>query len=572
VHWSRFASAALLLACAGAAAQVPGASVAWLRDGGVETLALDRGPAPDARTRVPLGSLWKLFVFAYLADTAAQEPPYRCQEGPAADPEDVYCCKPGAAVSRAAALAKSCAPYFSPQRLALAPAAWRVHWLGVLARAHRTAGDAAASRAAADGRPADMGWLLDLARLRPDTLVPLPSLLAALGALSDEARADAREALLAAAVDGYGRDALPALGTGLRYKTYSWHREDGSAFGGAAGWLADGTPFWFGARGSSRTALAAWARPLAASLPAPRRDRLAERTCVDVDFFARYPIREVLLAGSARHAAPGALRGRYRIRFDNGVWLTVASRGELQLSDDGPAPRIAARLPLNDYVARVVEREGSAQPPEAGRALAIAARSYLLQNAAFDGGCWRIADSTRTQRVSPNPPGDAALAAAWFSDGLVLRGAPVRYHLDAGGQGRMSWQEAVAQARAGDDAAAILARAFPQATLAAIGGASDCERMDAAERWLAQASAAWRRRLQGEPGFEAPAAPVVVCMLAEGVPYSDQQRLRIYARGWRSVEERITLAHEYLHLALRFHPNGADEDYVERLARLLIQG
>ncbi|HEX8956331.1 MAG TPA: DUF2300 domain-containing protein, partial [Burkholderiaceae bacterium] len=60
--------------------------------------------------------------------------------------------------------------------------------------------------------------------------------------------------------------------------------------------------------------------------------------------------------------------------------------------------------------------------------------------------------------------------------------------------------------------------------------------------------------------------------LEQGHPYSDQRRLRIYARGWRSLDERITLAHEYVHLVLRFHPHGSDEDYVERLARQLIEG
>jgi uncharacterized protein YfaQ (DUF2300 family) len=34
-------------------------------------------------------------------------------------------------------------------------------------------------------------------------------------------------------------------------------------------------------------------------------------------------------------------------------------------------------------------------------------------------------------------------------------------------------------------------------------------------------------------------------------------------------EYRITLTHEYLHIGLRRHPRGQDEDYVERLARRL---
>lgn len=96
--------------------------------------------------------------------------------------------------------------------------------------------------------------------------------------------------------------------------------------------------------------------------------------------------------------------------------------------------------------------------------------------------------------------------------------------------------------------------------------------MEAAETWLMIAAMKWHRRLRGESGFEPPGSGVRVCALSEGNPYADQQRLRIYARGWRSLEERITLAHEYLHLAFRHHPRGADEHFVERLARELIGG
>jgi uncharacterized protein YfaQ (DUF2300 family) len=35
-------------------------------------------------------------------------------------------------------------------------------------------------------------------------------------------------------------------------------------------------------------------------------------------------------------------------------------------------------------------------------------------------------------------------------------------------------------------------------------------------------------------------------------------------------EDRITLAHEYLHIGLRHHPSGQDEAFVEQLARRLI--
>jgi uncharacterized protein YfaQ (DUF2300 family) len=545
---------AVLLACGARAGTADQAELAWLRDGRVEMRVLSSDGATTAMTatsasaRVPLGSLWKLFVFAWLTDTQAQEPEYVCAND-AQNEEDRYCCTPGESVTRGPALARSCAPYFSPARLGITEAAWKAHW-------------------STPGRPR---WLLDMASLRPDTLVPVGELLRALAALPEAARNEARAALLQTAVDGYGRDATAHLGTGIRYKTYSWHRSDGSAFGGAAGWLADGTPFWFGARGSSRSALSTWAPRLAAALPAPRWRDAHDASCVDVDFFTRYPIRAVWKADEPVRAKPGELRGRYRIEFDNGNWLAVASRGELVLGEDDGNPSIGARLTVNDYVARVIEREGSAEPVQAARALAVAARSYLVQNAHVESGCWHIADSTRTQRVSPNPPRDAALAAAWFSDGMVLTGATVRYHHDEAGPDRMSWRDAVAQAKEGRSFEAILAAAYPRASLTALDGTRECTRLPDAEQWLAQAAAGWNRRLRGEPGFEPPQSPVV-CALAEGNPYSDQQRIRIYVRGWRSLNDRMTLAHEYVHLALRFHPNGADEAYVERLARQLIEG
>ena len=62
----------------------------------------------------------------------------------------------------------------------------------------------------------------------------------------------------------------------------------------------------------------------------------------------------------------------------------------------------------------------------------------------------------------------------------------------------------------------------------------------------------------------------VVCALATGMPYSEQSRNRIYMRPLSSREDRITLAHEYLHIGLRQHPRGQAADYVEQLARRLV--
>jgi uncharacterized protein YfaQ (DUF2300 family) len=558
VRRSRFANAfaALIVLASGAVEAKDDAAAAWMRDGKVELLLLSQ--QADARKvdatgmKVPLGSLWKLFVYDYLVETQANEPAYVCaQKQTAANDEERYCCTPGESVTRDLALSRSCAPYFSPQRLGISERAWQAR------------------------HGASPAWLRDIKHLQPETQVPLAELLSVLNTMPAEAKTEARRAMLETSLSGYGKEVWRELGTGIRYKTFSWHREDGRAFGGAAGWLADGTPFWFGADGASRTALNAWAPRLAAALPEPRFQAAASASsnasCVDVDFFTRYPISEVWQGKASVQTQPGDLKGSYRVHFANGNWLSFASRGELALNA-GEMPTISGRFAVNDYVARVIDREGSAQSVQAARALAIAARSYLVQNAHFEGGCWHIADSSATQRVSPNPPSKAALAAAWFTDDLVLKGVPVRYHHDAPGKNRMAWSNATARAEQGWDFERILAEAFPQATLAGLGGREECERLDAAESWLSDASRSWQRRLQREPGYEALDGMPKICMLADGNPYSDQRRYRIYVRGWRSLDERITLAHEYLHLVFRFHPHGADEDYIERLARRLIEG
>jgi uncharacterized protein YfaQ (DUF2300 family) len=43
----------------------------------------------------------------------------------------------------------------------------------------------------------------------------------------------------------------------------------------------------------------------------------------------------------------------------------------------------------------------------------------------------------------------------------------------------------------------------------------------------------------------------------------------IHIREWASREGRVTLIHEYLHLAFRHHPSGRDEALIERLAQQL---
>lgn len=575
LHWAAVGAVALawpVFAAPPVASPPPSPSpprLVWQTDQGV--VAIERTAQGSAASialpgalQAPLGSVWKLFVYSYLSVNGTQEPAYRCASAQR-QTDDEYCCDPGASIERDQALAQSCGPYFAPARLGLTAADWARFW-----------------------RDNDApSWLLRLDAMQPDTRVPVPELLAALRQVPAPARTAARQALQRVAV----RDdaVLAALGGGPRFKTWSW-REGSQPVGGAAGWLADGTPFWFGDAGTSRSALRAQARWIAEQwaahgLTSPVSDAAAvsAQPCIAVDFFRRYPIRSVQRAtpGHTSPARAGPMRGRYRIAFQNGSELVIEAVPALMLGngaggtggangvDGADGPRIAARLPLEDYVARVVDREGDARETEAARALAIAARSYVLQNAVETKGCRQMADDSRTQRVSPNPPSAAARAAAAFTEGLVVSGQSVRYHGDRASAGVMSWQGAVAAGRDGQTFGAILRTAFPSGVLSPAQAGADCMPLPLAQEWLAERQQRWRRVLRAQAGYQPTDDTLRICQLAIGLPHSDQRRMVIRVREWQTHEGRVTLIHEYLHLAFRDHPHGQDELFIERLAQQL---
>ncbi|WP_028103049.1 DUF2300 domain-containing protein [Pseudoduganella violaceinigra] len=546
---------ALLLACAAPVAAAASLDLAWWRDGKVQALQLQQRSASGtqpmtAASEIPLGSLWKLFVYVYAVDSRLPTPDYNCGGH---KQEEVYCCDAGGSIGRDAALAQSCGLFFAPERLGIAQKPWQDYWT-------RRLGSAPAG---------EFAWLADPARLEPGRQVTLGSLLRALANIPPASRSEAEAALLRVVLDGRGAGSVRWFGSQLRVKTYSWHqaKRPQDRLGGAAGWLADGTPVWFGGNDSSSGIFLKWAPQIAAALPPvqPAEDS----GCVVVDYFARYPVRAV--SAEQGLAPPGALNGRYVVQFENGKSLPIRSNGELVLAK-GPdgKPQLRGRLGVNEYVARVIDREASAADTEAARAFAIAARSYLQQNARRAESCQHITDSSATQRVSPNPASAAALAVARWTDQLVLDGAPVRYHSSKAGTNTLAWSDAVAQARAGKGFDSILAAAYPGTTLATAGNSGTaCTRLEKNEQWLAYALPRWERMLRREDGYEAPAQRPAVCALASGAPYSEQSRNRIFMRPLATREDRITLAHEYLHIGLRRHPRGQDEDYVERLARRL---
>lgn len=553
---SSWLACASLLACGATNAAIATTAtvptrLAWLK--GADMVVVQRPGASSLPSgtplKTPLGSVWKLFVYAYLSGRDAQEPPYRC-ESTHREADDEYCCDPGSSITRDEALARSCGPYFEPSRVGIRTDEWRRFW-----------NDAEA--------PA---WLFDLQRLQPGTDVPVADLLQALAQMPASSRLAARRALLPLSLrDG---QVLASLGSGPRFKTWSWHVGRENA-GGAAGWLADGTPFWFSAAGASRHALRQQASWIAAQWQAhdlvdvsDDAATLAAQPCIEVDFFSRYPIESVTRSdGSA--AATGPMRGRYVVAFRSGSRLRIDASPELHLSRGASGPVIAGRLLLEAYVARVVDREGSGRETDAARALAVAARTYALQNAGESEGCRHIADDSHNQRVSPNVASDAAREAAAFTEDLVVRGTAVQYHADRAGANVMSWRAAVAASRNGEGFEAILRAAYPGGTLGGWQAGDDCEPLPEAAAWLIDKRARWRDVLRAQAGYEPPSEAVQVCRLAFGVPHSDQRRLLIRVREWQTREGRVTLIHEYLHLAFRNHPRGQDDAYVEQLAQRL---
>lgn len=509
-----------------------------------------QAPFPGGDRLTPLGSLWKLFVYAYVIDNGISASPYVCQ---GSHPDEVFCCQPGARVGMDAALGKSCGLYFEPVRLTIQAEAWREYWV---------------SRKALR-----MSWLVSLDQLRPEQRVPVSELLRALHALGQSplVLSRLRTALGGVLIDGTAAGEVRYLGGIVRAKTYTWGGGPaGKYVGGFAGWLNDGSVVWVSGQGSSTEVLRRWHHVFEPLLVRPNAD--PSRECVTVRFFQRYPVRQVLSTATNQPVSDAALSGGYRVFFANGNTLDFRTSGGLRAVQEEGQVRITGMFSLNEYVARVIDREARAEShEEAVKAFAITARTYLIQNAKQSHGCYAIDDSTRYQRVAIDDPTPLARQVSAWTDSLVLSGAMVHYSLDDSSGGRLSWTEAQKLAVNGYHFDEILKSAFPSARIAVSEDRTQrvCAREPQLERWLSGQSRIWSRRLMRVPGYEAP-SDVAVCRLDAGAPYADTDTNRIYVGHDTTSEDRITLAHEYLHLAFKSHPSGVDNRFVESMARELI--
>jgi uncharacterized protein YfaQ (DUF2300 family) len=107
------------------------------------------------------------------------------------------------------------------------------------------------------------------------------------------------------------------------------------------------------------------------------------------------------------------------------------------------------------------------------------------------------------------------------------------------------------------------------AATAAFGAALPCKPNAALGAWLTVKAGEWESRLAQIPGYEK-TGPIHVCPVPGGGPRSDGEY--IYLPPLTGDEERLSLAHEYVHLALRHHPLSRDEGFVEQTARVLLLG
>ncbi|HAV0411209.1 TPA: DUF2300 domain-containing protein [Salmonella enterica] len=502
-----------------------------------------RQPLP-ADLATPLGSIWKLFIYAWLTDNRIAENPYRCT---GQSTEEVYCCSVGQEISREQALLQSCGLYFAPERWHIDASDWRQYWQ----KRHAPT------------------WVTSLNALQPATVVKVSSLLTALSVLP--AQPEARKTLLNLMVQPTDEPLASRLGGRLRVKTWSWHRESDATQrqGGFAGWLTDGTPVWARGDGTSKTILARYAGAIDQALPTTRT--VDAQACVESQLFVRYPIKAVLRSGDGQPVGEGRLQGRYRVLFRQGNEIEIVSQGELYLRHKHDQWHITAQLSREEYVARVLEREAKAKPAEAAKALAVVIRTYLQQQAGHSADCLYIEDSSSRQRVAPRPASAETRRIANWTEGLVLSGSPVQYHSSRMAENQLSWRHAVELAHQGMRYDVILAQVWPQATLSTWERVvSNCHAMPEAKAWLLRQQPLWGKKLDAEPGYAA-TTHFAVCQLQHaGTPWVDRDRRRIYIRHFKQLQDRLDLTHEYLHLAFNGYPSSLDESYIENLARHLL--
>jgi uncharacterized protein YfaQ (DUF2300 family) len=326
--------------------------------------------------------------------------------------------------------------------------------------------------------------------------------------------------------------------------------------GGFAGWSQAGTPIWAMGEGSSKEMIDRHSDEIFKRLPQITGH---DGPIVVVNFFKKYPIKRVLSLPEKKNVVSGQLHGDYLVEFKQGTKLVLRSSGKLILDNN----LIHGTFPMEEYVARVIDREGSGQDPEAAKALAVLVRTYLLKEGSPLGNGFQIDDTSKKQRVSPSSPSKEALSAARFTKDLLYQGKTIHYT-------DKTWLRMKELSQAGHNFSVILKFLSPDAKLALRHNENfdQCQRLRLAESYLSHSLTRWRKILRKQTGFE-DVPDVSVCHLRLTKAYSDLKNNRIYLNFDESSEARITLAHEYLHLGFKHHPLTKDEYFIEALAKRL---
>ncbi|MEN1263241.1 SpoIID/LytB domain-containing protein, partial [Pseudomonas aeruginosa] len=98
------------------------------------------------------------------------------------------------------------------------------------------------------------------------------------------------------------------------------------------------------------------------------------------------------------------------------------SHGETTLLTVKGKLKLQSHLDREEYVARVLDREAKSTPPEAAKAMTVAIRTFLQQNADREGDCLTIPDSSATQRVSASPATTGARTMTAWTQDLIYAG------------------------------------------------------------------------------------------------------------------------------------------------------
>jgi uncharacterized protein YfaQ (DUF2300 family) len=356
-------------------------------------------------------------------------------------------------------------------------------------------------------------------------------------------------------------------------KTFTMGDGAGGYVGGAAGWLDPRTRFWLRGPGKGAAVIGRWFDELRVKFTSADGEgpglATSDQPQVCTNFLSRYSVTVVRAEGGVA-ADPGPLYGDFVASLKHGTTARFTSRGNVFLKKRGAVYHLGGCFTLDDYIARVIQREGGTLPVEARKALAVVARTYLLQQATrWDDNHLYMPDSTRWQRVSIDEPSRDNRHIAATTTGLILNGE-VFFHQDQAGEDTFSLTASAHQAGDGLQYDEILAIAFPALKIVPLWSLKEvsCDELAVAGEWLRFNLDVWKKDLI--PLGADMEAPTTVCHnRAHKAFYFDK---RIYMADFQDTEDQITLVHEWLHAAFAATPLGEDEGRIEGLAKRLVLG